>query len=81
MASIKELRCGPEAVRLQTLREMVDHLSHMIENRLVDPHEARRRAGNLRFQVELLFPGKQGTFDLIYGARFERLIEQFLTKI
>ena len=80
MASINELRCGREAVRLQTVREMVDHLSHLIENRLVDPHEARQRAGDLRFQIGLLFPGKQDTFDMIYGARFKRQIEQFLTK-
>ena len=80
MASINELRRGPEAMRLETLREMVDHLSHLIENRLVDLHEARRRAGDLRFQIGLLFPGKQGTFDLIYGTRFKRQIEQFLTK-
>lgn len=80
MASINELRCGPEAVRLQTLGEMVDHLTHLIENRLVDRREAQRRADNLRFQVGLMFPGKQGTFDLILGARFKRLVDQFLTR-
>ena len=78
MASINEWRRAPEPARLRLLGEMVDHLAHQIENRLIPPATARRRASDLRFQVGLLFPDKRDTFDLIYGSRFKRLIEQFL---
>ncbi len=35
-------------------------------------------AASLRFQAKLLFPDRMDTYDRIYGARFQRLITQFL---
>ena len=40
--------------------------------------EARELAAGLRFQARLLLPERLEAFDRIYGARFERLIRQFL---
>ena len=74
------MNCGAEETRLHILRHMVDHLAHLIENQFVDPADARKRVYNLRFQVELLFPGRQDTFDMIYGSRFKRLIKHYLDR-
>lgn len=40
--------------------------------------EARKEAALVRLKAEKLIPSEMDKFDLIYGARLKRLIEQFL---
>ncbi len=78
MASIKDLKGAPEAERLGEIRFIVDDLSQRIQNRLLDEAEARHLVGNVRFQAKLLIPDQMATYDLLYSARFERLLRQFI---
>ena len=78
MASISDLRRGSEDERLAAIRHVVDAACQRIESGEVDEAQARELAGTVRFQVQLLIPDQMDTFDLIYGARFERLIEQYV---
>ena len=76
--SIKALRQAPEQERLQAIQAIVDDVCRRIENRSLGEATARELAATVRFQASLLIPEKMATYDLIYGARFERLIQQFL---
>ena len=78
MASISDLRRGSEDERLAAIRHVVDAACQRIESGEVDEAQARELAGTVRVQVQLLIPDQMDTFDLIYGARFERLIEQYV---
>ena len=60
------------------VREIADDVSRRIREGLVAEPEARELAAGLRFQAGLLMPGRLEAFDRIYGARFERLIRQFI---
>ena len=67
-----------EADRLQAVTAIVDDVSRRIENRALDEGSARDLVASVRFQISLIMPEKMSTYDLIYGARFERLIRQFI---
>ena len=41
--------------------------------------QARKLVEGLRFQASLLIPDQLPTYDLIYGSRLDRLIDQFIT--
>ena len=79
MASISELRRASEAERVGVIRAIADAVAvaERIENREITQSEARELVANVRFQVSLLIPDQMETYDLIYGARFLRLQEQF----
>ena len=77
MASISELRRASEAERVGAIRAIADAVAERIENREITQSEARELVANVRFQVSLLIPDQMETYDLIYGARFLRLQEQF----
>ena len=76
--SLSALRRGPPEGRADFVREIADDVSRRIRNGLVAEAEARELAAGLRFQAGLLLPERLAAFDRIYGARFERLIRQFL---
>ena len=78
MTSISELKRADEAERIHTIRSIVDDVAARIENRDLTRPEARDLTANVRFQVSLLIPEQMETYDLIYGSRFLRLMEQFL---
>jgi len=78
MASISDLRRGSEDERLAAIRRIVDAACDRIQSGELAETEARDLAATVRFQVGLLIPEQMDTYDLIYGARFERLIEQFV---
>ena len=59
---------------------IADDMGGRIRRRRITAADARQWAGGLRFQASLLFPDRMDTYDRIYGARFERLILQFLTQ-
>ena len=77
MASISELRRADEAERIRAIRAIVDDVAARIENRRICSSEAQTLIANVRFQVSLLIPEQMDTYDLIYGTRFLRLLEQF----
>lgn len=76
--TLSDLRRGPPERRADFVREIADDVSRRIRERLVAEAEARELAAGLRFQAGLLMPERLDAFDRIYGARFERLIRQFL---
>ena len=77
MASISELRRASEAERVGVIRAIADAVAERIENREITQSEARELIANVRFQISLLIPDQMETYDLIYGARFLHLQEQF----
>ena len=80
MPAISELRRADDDHRAVFLRVIADDMGERIRRRRITAADARRWAGGLRFQASLLFPDRMDTYDRIYGARFERLILQFLTQ-
>lgn len=76
--TLSALRREPPESRAAFVREIADDVSRRIREGLVSEPEARQLAESLRFQAGLLLPERMETFDRIYGARFERLIRQFL---
>ncbi len=62
--------------RIRTLRMIVDAAAVVLRHRPLSRGEAEELVRAVRAQVLELFPGKEATFDLIYGARFRRLIEE-----
>ena len=69
-------RAGEEE-RLAVIRHFVDHACDRIRAGELDATAARDLAADVRFQAGLLIPDQMGAYDLIYGSRFARLIEQF----
>ena len=78
MSSISQLRQGGESQRSAAIRGIVDDVAGRIESGLLGETEARRLAGDVRFQMGLIIPDRMDQYDMIYGARFERLIRQFI---
>ena len=73
----------PEAIhedeeRVDTIRAIVDDVARQIVNGMLTEMEARDLAATVRFQMTRLIPDQMDTYDLIYGSRFERLIQQFI---
>ena len=80
MPSISDLRRVSEEQRLAAIRLFVDHACERIRAGELDAAAARELAADVRFHVSLLIPDQMGTYDLIYGSRFARLIEQFAVR-
>jgi hypothetical protein len=78
MTAISELRRAGEDHCADFLRCLSDDFGRHIKERHLTAEEAREMAASLRFQARLLFPDRMDTYDRIYGARFQRLITQFL---
>ena len=76
--TLSELRRRPPESRADFVREIADDVSRRIREGLVAEPEARELAAGLRFPAGVLLPERMEAFDRIYGARFERLIRQFL---
>ncbi len=64
--------------RVDTIRAIVDDVARQIVNGLLTEVEARDLVATVRFQMTRLIPDQMDTYDLIYGSRFERLIQQFI---
>jgi len=64
--------------RIKELQRMVDEVCEKIKSGKLTPGEAREEAALVRLKAEKLIPFEMDKFDLIYMARFRRLIEQFL---
>jgi len=64
--------------RVEKLQKMVDEVCEKIKGGKLTLGEARKEAALVRLKAEKLVPFEMDKFDLIYMARFKRLIEQFL---
>ncbi len=61
---------------MRRLRLLVDTAAVVLRHRPLTHPEAEMLVAHVRAQVLALFPGKEDTFDLIYGARFRRLLRE-----
>lgn len=64
--------------RIKGLQKMVDEVCEKIKSGKLTLGEAKKEAALVRLKAEKLIPFEMDKFDLIYMARFKRLIEQFL---
>jgi len=67
-----------ENEKIRQLREIVDPICRKIVRGEIDESEAREMTKKARLEASYRIPGQLDLYDMIYGARFERLIEQFL---
>lgn len=64
--------------RVKKLQRIVDQVCEKIKSGKLTLGEAKKEASLARLKAEKLMPFEMDKFDLIYMARFNRLIEQFL---
>ncbi|NIM96572.1 MAG: hypothetical protein GTO24_00385 [candidate division Zixibacteria bacterium] len=64
--------------RIKELKRIVDEVCEKIKSGRLTLGEAKKEAALARLKAEKLIPFEMDKFDLIYMARFNRLIEQFL---
>lgn len=69
-----------EELRLGVLKSMVDKVCMDIMNGKLCRDEANRMASRVREKARLLVPDMMETYDMIYGSRFKRLIQQFISQ-
>jgi len=67
-----------EEKKLAHLRELVDSACEEIRGGRLDRQEATVLAQRVRRQAQEIIPDLMDKFDLIYKARFERLISQYI---
>ncbi len=66
--------------KLKRLKEIVDEACDKIKKGDLTLGEARKEAALVRLKAESLIPDQMDKFDLIYGSRLKRLIQQFVEK-
>ena len=76
MRSVDEAARREEDRRLRRLRVLVDTAAVVLRHRPLSRSEAELLVADVRERALTLFPDKGATFDLIYGPRFRRLIEE-----
>jgi len=67
-----------EELKLGVLKNMVDKVCIDIMNGKLRRDEAYRMVSSVREKARLLIPDMMETYDMIYGSRFKRLIQQFI---
>ena len=67
-----------EEEKITTLKKLVDRTCEDIESGDLTEEKARQLVVDTRREAEQLIPDDMDKYDLIYGARFERLIEQYI---
>jgi hypothetical protein len=63
---------------VKKLRDLVDETAERIVKGGLSLEEAERLVVETRAKAETLIPDDMDKFDLIYGSRFRRLIDQFI---
>ena len=66
--------------RIGKLKKIVDQACEKIKSGRMTPGEAKTEAALIRLKAEALIPDQMDKYDLIYGSRLKRLIQQFLEK-
>jgi len=67
-----------EDEKINTLKKLVDRTCEDIENGDLTEEKARQVMADTRREAEQFIPDDMDKYDMIYGARFERLIEQYI---
>ncbi|MBD3218582.1 MAG: hypothetical protein GF310_09925 [candidate division Zixibacteria bacterium] len=67
-----------EEEKIQSLKKLVDQTAEEIQSGDLTEAKARELAAKTREEAETLIPEDMDKYDMIYGARFERLIDQFI---
>jgi hypothetical protein len=67
-----------EDEKTEELKRMVDELCEKLKSGKITLGEAREEITLVRLKAQELIPLEMDKFDLIYMARFNRLIEQYL---
>jgi hypothetical protein len=62
--------------KVRFLRFLVDFSLQSIQQDDLSPEEALKVVEDVKQAVCNLFPGKEGTFELIYRPRFSRVIQE-----
>ncbi|MBI2989082.1 MAG: hypothetical protein HYY45_20150 [Deltaproteobacteria bacterium] len=65
-----------EEQRLKRLRRIMDFTAALLWQADLTLSEARKLVADARDRALELFPDKGQTFDLIYGSRFRRILEE-----
>lgn len=68
-----------EHERITALKELVDGTADKITSGELDINEANKLIEDTRKKASELIPEDMDKFDMIYGARFQRLIDQYMT--
>lgn len=66
--------------KIKRLKKIVDDLCERIKRGELTLGEAKTKSSLLRLKAKELIPEQMEKFDLIYGSRLKRLIQQFLAK-
>jgi hypothetical protein len=66
-----------EARRIGRVRLIVDFTACLIMQGALGRNEAEALVGLARRKVLDLFPGAEGTFQIVYAPRFRRLVDEF----
>ena len=72
----REEEIAEESRRIRRLRFLVDFWLQFLMQTDLSRDEARRVVEHVKAQACILFPGKEGTFELIYRPRFMRVIDE-----
>lgn len=64
--------------KVKQLRDLVDSTADRLVNGGLSMAEAEELVQKTRLQAEMLIPAEMDKYELIYEARFRRLIEQFV---
>ena len=67
-----------EEEKIKALKKLVDQTAKDIQSGDLSEEKARELVANTRMEAEKLIPDDMDKYDMIYGARFERLIDQFI---
>lgn len=73
MPSVEDLR--EEQRRLRRVRFIVDFTSSVIMQSEMTRREGEELVAAARERILDLFPGREETYDILYGRRFARLLE------
>ena len=67
-----------EEEKIHSLKRLVDQTAGDIESGDINEEKARELISKTREEALNLIPDDMDKYDMIYGARFERLIEQYI---
>ncbi len=68
-----------EHERITALKALVDDTAEKIKGGELNIDEANRLVDDTRLKAQQLIPDEMDKFDMIYGARFKRLMDQFIS--
>ena len=68
-----------ERERIAALKALVDDTADKIVGGELDIDQANELVADTRVKAQKLIPDDMDKFDMIYGARFKRLIDQFIS--